>query len=102
MADMDRIGDVELLHQLRQIVRIGIHVIALPGLARPPVAAAVTPDDAIAVRRQEEHLVFERVGRERPAVAEHHRLPASPVLVLDAGSVLCRDRACHLDPARPG
>ncbi len=50
--------------------------------------AAVVGDAAVAALGEEEHLVFERVGRQRPAVAEHDRLPAAPVLVVDLGAVL--------------
>ena len=47
------------------------------------MAAAVVGDAAVAVRGQEEHLVFEGVRAQRPAVAEDHGLPGAPVLVID-------------------
>ena len=33
MADVDRVFQVKLLNQRRKVVGVGIHVIALPGLA---------------------------------------------------------------------
>ena len=91
MADMDRVLQVERLDQLRQVVGIGVQVVAAPGLARPAVAAAVMGDAAVAALRQEEHLVLEGVGAQRPAVAEDDRLPGTPVLVVDLGTVLGSD-----------
>jgi hypothetical protein len=40
------------------------------------------------MRGQEEHLVLERIGAQRPAVAEHHGLPGAPVVVIDLRAVL--------------
>ena len=47
---------------------------------------------AIAVRRQEEHLVFEGICAERPAVAEDDGLSPAPVIITDLGAVPRRDR----------
>ena len=47
------------------------------------MAAPVVGDDAIAVIEKEQHLRVPVVGRERPAVAEHDRLPVAPILVVD-------------------
>ena len=38
------------------------------------MTAAVVGDAPLSPRCQEEHLIFERVGAQRPAVTEHHRL----------------------------
>ena len=92
MSDVDRVSQVERGRQLGEVVGVGVHVVAVPRLARPTVAAPIVRDAAIAVRREEHHLVFERVGVERPAVTEDDRLPLAPVLVIELGSVLCRDR----------
>jgi hypothetical protein len=54
VAGMDRVLQVELLDQLGEVVGIGVEVVALPGLARAAVAAAVMGDAAVAVRGQEE------------------------------------------------
>ena len=71
--------EVELLDQLREVVGVRVHVVAGPRLARTSVAAAVMRDAAKATRSEKEHLVFKRIRRERPAVAEDHRLSGAPV-----------------------
>src|SRR6267143_2479975 len=45
-----------------------------------------------ALRRQKEHLVFERVCGERPAVTEDDGLPRAPVFVVDLRPVVGGDR----------
>jgi len=59
-----------------------------PRLARTAVTAPVVGDTAIAARCEVEHLVFEGVRRERPAVAEDHararRLLPPRILVVSA------------------
>jgi hypothetical protein len=49
VADMDRVFQIEFLHELREVIGIGVHVVAAPGLARTAVAAAVMRDDTISV-----------------------------------------------------
>src|SRR5258707_1938010 len=44
-------------------------------------------DAAIAMRSEIEHLVFERICGERPAMTENHRLPGAPVLVVNLRTV---------------
>ena len=90
---MDRVLQVERFDELREVVGVGVHVVAVPRLARPAMAAAVMGDAAIAARRQKEHLVLEGVRAERPAVAEDDRLSAAPVLVvdLDVGGIFLTD-----------
>jgi hypothetical protein len=44
---MDGFLEIELLHQLRQVIGIRVHVVAGPRLARPSVAAPVMRDAAI-------------------------------------------------------
>jgi hypothetical protein len=48
VADMDCVFDVELLHELSKIVGVGIQVVAVSGLARTAVSAAVMGDAAVA------------------------------------------------------
>src|SRR5436305_6820721 len=69
------------------------HVVAIAGLSRASMAAAIVRDDAIAVLEKEQHLRIPVVGRERPAVAEDDGLSAAPVLVvdLDVGSIFFSD-----------
>src|SRR6202012_3529193 len=79
----------------------GVHVVAAPGLARPAVPAAVLRDAGVALAGQKDHLVLPGVRAQRPPVAEDHRLPAAPVLVVNLGAVLDRDGAHVLTaPAR--
>jgi hypothetical protein len=56
------------------------------------MAAPVMGDAAEASGGKEEHLVFERVGGERPAMAENNRLTAAPILVIDLSPILRLDR----------
>src|SRR3979490_1547077 len=73
-----------------------IHVMAVARLAGPAVAAAVMGDDSIAVIQEEQHLPVPVIGRQRPAVREHHRLSGAPVLVVDFNAVFGFD-GCHGD-----
>src|SRR5258708_39499107 len=57
------------------------------------MATAVMCDAAKTVGRHEEQLVVPGVGRKRPAMAEHDRLPRAPVLVENPGAILGGDHA---------
>ena len=92
-ADQDGALQVERLDKLREVVGIGVHVVAAPGLARAAMSATVMGNAAIAVGGQEQHLSLPAIRIERPAVAEHHRLSCAPVLVVDLRAVFRRDRA---------
>ena len=92
VADMDRVLQVERFDELRQVVGVGVHVVAVPGLARSAMAAAVMGDAAVAAGGQKEHLVFPGIRAERPAMAEDYGLSAAPVLVVDLRAVFGRDR----------
>src|SRR5258705_9870461 len=61
------------------------------------MTAAIVSDTATAVGREKHHLVFPGVSAQRPAVAEHDRLSASPILEVDARAVFRRDRV-HRSP----
>ena len=61
VADVDRVLQVERFDERREVVGVGVHVVAVPGLARAAVAAAVVGDAAVAAGGQKEHLVFEGV-----------------------------------------
>src|SRR6266568_4759528 len=93
MANKDEIVQVELFDQLGEVVGILVHVVALPRLVRPAMAAPVVSDDPIAVLTEEQHLGFPGVPGERPTMGEEDRLSRSPVLVSDLRSVFGRDRA---------
>src|SRR3546814_3862758 len=74
MADEDRVFEVQMLDQRRQVVGVGIHLVAVPGLAGAAVAAAIMANGAIALGGEGHHLRLPGIGTEGPAVAEHHRL----------------------------
>ena len=65
----------------------------MPGLARPAMTAAVVRDTAIALRSEEEHLVFEGVRTQRPAMAEDNGLPRTPIVVINSRAIRGGDRA---------
>ena len=80
---MNRVFQIERFDQLREIIGVGVHVVAVPRLARSAMAATVMGDAAIAARGQIKHLVLKGVRAQRPAVAEDHGLSAAPVFVID-------------------
>jgi hypothetical protein len=53
MADVDGILQLEFSDELGKVVGIGVQVVALPGLARTTMAAAIMGDTAIAARGKE-------------------------------------------------
>ncbi|KAG0750989.1 hypothetical protein G6F24_014745 [Rhizopus arrhizus] len=85
MADQDRVLQVQRVDHRGQVVGVGIHVVAVPGLAGAAVAAAVVRNHAIAALPHEQHLRVPGIGGQRPAVGEHDRLSAAPLLI--AGSL---------------
>jgi hypothetical protein len=85
---MDRLFQVERFHKGGKVVGIGVHIVAVPRLARPAVTPAVMGYTAVAPTGQKEHLILEGVGRERPTVAEDNGLPGAPVLVVDLRAVV--------------
>lgn len=87
-----------MLDEGRQVVGVGVHLVALRGLAGTTVAAAVVSDTAIAIGGQEKHLRFPAIGREGPAVAENNRLSSTSVFVIDIGAVFGGDHAHRLIP----
>src|SRR5512137_2234155 len=95
MADQSGALEVKRFDEIRQIVGIGVHLVAIPGLARPAMAATIMGDAAAVVGRQEHHLAFPSIGAERPAVAENDGLSCAPVLVVDLRTIL-RVKCAHL------
>jgi len=93
MAHQHRVVQIERLEERRQVVGVGVHVVALPGLAGAAMAAPIMGDGAIAVGGHVEHLVVPGVGIERPAVAEDDGLACAPVLEEDRRSICCGDGA---------
>src|SRR5260370_36217686 len=91
MPDVNRILQVEMIGDGLQIVGIVIHVMSVAGLTRATMSAAISRNDAIAFADEKKHLRVPIIRRERPAVAEHNRLPAAPVFIIDLYSVLGGD-----------
>src|ERR1700685_3793805 len=60
---------------------------AVAGLGRSAVAAAVVGDDAIAVAEEDQHLIVPVIGRQWPTMTEHDGLAFAPVLVEDLDAV---------------
>src|SRR5674476_569738 len=101
-ADEDDTFQIELFDEIREVVGIGVHLVATPGLARPAMAATVMGNAAIAVRGQEQHRSLPAIRTEGPAMAEHHRLSCAPVLVIDLRTIFCCNRAHCLLPYLSG
>src|SRR6266513_5201739 len=95
VANHHDVFQIQLLEQLRQVIGVRVHVVAIPRLAGTSVAAPVVCDAAKAVRVEEKHLRFPGIGTQRPAVAERDNLSGlrPPVLVVNLRSIFCRDRA---------
>ena len=91
VAHMDRVLQIKLFRERREIVGVGVHVVAVPRLGGTAVAAPVMRDDAIATLAEEQHLSVPVVRAERPAVTEYDGLSFAPVLVIDFCSVLGSD-----------
>ncbi len=87
MTDMDCAFEVEQRRQLCQIVRISVEIVAIPRLTSSAMAAPIRCNASITALRQEKHLVFERIRRQRPAMAEDNGLSGAPVLVIDFSAV---------------
>src|SRR5262249_42708445 len=100
VADVDSVLQVQGFDQRREIVGVGVKIVAVPRLTRAAVTAAVVRDAAVAARDQEEHLVFKRLRAQWPAVAEHDWLTGSPVIVVELRPVLRRERAHPFPPFR--
>ena len=99
VADHDGVFEVELFEERREVVGVGVHLVAARGLVGAPVAAPIVGDRSVAIVRQEDHLRLPGVGVEGPAVAEDDGLPFAPVLEVDPGAVFRRDRARRFSSA---
>src|SRR5262249_52127108 len=102
VANMDCVTQVQSGHQRREIVGVGVHVVAVPRLAGPAVAAAVIGHAPEPAGSQEKHLVLPGVRGQWPTVAEDDRLAGAPVFEVDSGAVLRGDRVHGLSPRLGG
>ena len=89
MANVDRVAQIEMRDNGRDVGGVVVHVVTIADLARSPVATPVMGDDAIPLLQEEEHLGIPIVAAQRPAVMKHDGLRASwaPVLEVDRRSV---------------
>ena len=71
---MDRVAQVEVLGQVREVGSPGVHVVAGAGLVGPSVPTTVMRDDAETLLQEEHHLGIPVVCCQRPTVAEDDRL----------------------------
>src|SRR3546814_8074394 len=69
-AEHRYIFEGERVDHRRKVVGIMIHVIALPGLARSPMPAAIVRDDPKAFVCEEERRSFPAVRAKRPTMAD--------------------------------
>src|SRR5208283_3059735 len=83
MTDHGCIFEIEMVHQLGKILGVLIHVVALPGLARASMAAAIVGDNPIASLSEKQHLGIPGVGAQRPSMREGDNRSRSPVFVVD-------------------
>jgi len=79
--------EVELFDDRCEVVSVGVQVVAVPGLARTAVAAPIVSNASIPPGGQIEHLVLESIRGQRPTMAENHRLPTAPILVIEVGAI---------------
>src|SRR5215470_14397179 len=93
VTNMNCVLQIKSRCQFGQIVGVCIEIVSVPWLAGSPVAATIVCNAPIASLRQKEHLVFECVRTQRPTVAKDNGLSFTPILVIDLGSVFCRDCA---------
>src|ERR1700676_1737300 len=92
MPHVHRVPQIQRLRQRRQVIGIRVHIVAAPRLARPTMPPPVVCNRAVSVLRQKHHLVLERIRAQRPPMAEHHRLPRAPILVVNLGPILRSNR----------
>src|ERR1700691_954090 len=98
VAHMDCVLQVQLLSEGRQVVGVGVHLVAVPGLRGTPVPAPVMSDYAVAKLAKVQHLSVPVIRAERPSVAEHYGLALTPVLVINRRAVFRCDRSHKAPP----
>src|SRR5581483_6977176 len=95
MPYVNRVMDIELMYDRVEVVGIRVHIVAVEGLRRAPMAAAIVRDAPIATRRQEVHLIFPGVGVERPAMAEDYGLSLAPIFDVNVRPVVHLHHVAH-------
>ncbi len=92
VPDVDRIAQIKVRRELRDVGGVRVHFVAGRRLSRTTVTASIVGNDTVAVRQEVHHLGIPVIGRQRPAVVEDDWLSTAPVLVIDLNPVLGRDR----------
>ena len=87
MSDVDRVAKVKRRNKFGEIIGVGIHIVAVPGLSGTSVTSAVVRNAAISAGGKEDHLVLPRVRAQGPTVAEDERLSFAPVLVINLSTI---------------
>jgi hypothetical protein len=82
-----------VLSERRDVGGVCIHLVAIEGLRRTAVAAAVMRDHTKTLGQEEHHLRVPVVRAQRPAVMKHQRLTAAPIFVENFGAVFGLDEA---------
>src|ERR1700685_156140 len=83
---------IELFDERGQVIRVSIHLVAIPRLAGAAVASAVVGNGAIAFLGEKQHLRVPRVRIQWPSMREHRGWSSSPVFEVDFRSVFRGDR----------
>src|ERR1700733_9291861 len=92
MANVDCVLQVELFGKSREIISVGVHLVAIPRLRGTTMPSAVMRDNSITTLAKEHHLSVPIVGTERPPMTEYDGLPFAPILVENRRSIFCADR----------
>ncbi len=88
MTDQHGILQIQQVQKFGIVIDILFHVVTVPGLTGPAMAAAVMRDDAKALHGQEEHLRIPGIAAKWPAMGEHNRLARAPILEKNLSTVL--------------
>src|SRR5262249_42871954 len=83
----NRVLEVEMLREGREVVGVVVRVMSIRTLARPSMPAAVMGDDPIAMVQEEQDLGVPVVGRQGPSMREDEGLAGAPVLVENGRAV---------------
>jgi len=68
VADVNGIGNAEMLGERCQVVGVGVQIVGLPRLRQAAMASTVMRDRRVSLVSQREHLVLEGIGTQRPAM----------------------------------
>src|SRR6266581_7024063 len=92
VAHVDCVFQVESFCESREIIGVGVHLVAIPRLGGTAVTSPVMSNNPIALLAEKQHLSVPVIGGERPSVTEHYGLALSPVLVVNLCAVFSCDR----------